>query len=140
MAKKRPLPPRVKRMKRPARLRSARSWLPTYAGKNIVRGYRKRFAVDIVCAIKELEMLGVKIDPVHKQQLLTTARCTEEANRKREAARLEQERLESEMFEYDIDFEFVGWYPSSEGDGSVYTVDSVQIFFEPDDDDLEIPF
>src|SRR5678815_4127706 len=100
MAKKRSLPPRVKRMKRPARLQSARSWLPTYSGKNIVKGYRKHFAVDFVCAIKELEMLGVKIDPVHKQQLLTTVRCAAEARQKKKAAQLQREKLENALFEY----------------------------------------
>lgn len=56
------LPPRVKRMDCSARLQSARPWLKTYNGNNIAAGYRRHFGVDWVCALRELEMLGVKID------------------------------------------------------------------------------
>ena len=52
-------------MKRPGRLVSARSWLPNYTGKNILRGYCKRFCVDWRCALVVLGMLGVKIDPAY---------------------------------------------------------------------------
>jgi len=49
MAKKKPKQsniPRRKRLKREQRLESAKSWLPTYQGKNVFRGYRKRYGVD----------------------------------------------------------------------------------------------
>jgi len=39
-------------------------------------------------------MLGVKIDPVHKQQILTTVRCASEARQGKKAARSEREKLE----------------------------------------------
>jgi hypothetical protein len=67
--KNRALPPRRKRMRRLARLDSARQWLPSYSGKNIVRGYRKRYGVDWLCAVRELRLLGVEIDPQHGAQL-----------------------------------------------------------------------
>ncbi len=57
-------------MDRSARLQSARTWLTTYSGKNIAAGYRRHFAVDWVCAFRELEMLGVKIDSAYKDQIL----------------------------------------------------------------------
>ena len=57
-------------MDRSARLQSARTWLKTYSGKNIAAGYRRHFAVDWVCAFRELEMLGVKIDSAYKDQIL----------------------------------------------------------------------
>lgn len=57
-------------MSRSARLQSARSWLKTYSGQNIAAGYRKHFGIDWVCAFKELEMLGVRIDEGYKNQLL----------------------------------------------------------------------
>ena|SRR5258705_1240279 len=68
--RKRALPPRAKRMDRSARLQSARTWLKTYSGKNIAAGYRRHFAVDWVCAFRELEMLGVKTDSAYKDQIL----------------------------------------------------------------------
>ncbi len=75
MAKKkknRSLPPRQKRMRRPARLDSARQWLPSYRGKHLVRSYRKRYAVDWLCAVRELRLLGVELDPQYVAQLKAT--------------------------------------------------------------------
>lgn len=53
--------PRRKRLSRQARLRSARKWIPTYSGRDLVRGYRKWIGVSRVCAIVELRLLGVDI-------------------------------------------------------------------------------
>jgi hypothetical protein len=72
--KKKPLPPKRKRMKRAARLQSARHWLPTYEGKNIVRGYARWFGVGLECALKEVQLLGVAVDPDYVQQLRETMR------------------------------------------------------------------
>jgi hypothetical protein len=52
-------------MRRQGRLASARSWLPKYSGKNVLKGYCKHFGVDWRCAAAELQMLGVKIDPAY---------------------------------------------------------------------------
>lgn len=95
MAKKNPKQsnvPRRKRLKREQRLESAKSWLPTYEGKNIFRGYRKRYGVDWPTALRELEMLGVEVDPAYREQVLRTVQEQAEArNRKRleKAAELE---------------------------------------------------
>ena len=53
--------PKRKSFNRKQRLDSAKSWLPTYEGSNIVKGYRKRYGVDWPTAFKELEMLGVRV-------------------------------------------------------------------------------
>ena len=66
------MPPRRKRMKRPARLQAARHWLPTFSGKNVVRGYPKWFGVDLGCAVLELGQLGVELDARYVQALRTT--------------------------------------------------------------------
>jgi hypothetical protein len=63
--KKKPLPPRVKRMKRPERLASAKKWIPTFLGKNLLRGYCNHYGVDWRCAAIELKLLGCGIDPDH---------------------------------------------------------------------------
>ena len=63
-------------MERAARLQTAKEWIPQYEGKSIVRGYSKYFGVDFLCAITELEMLGVKLDPNYVAQLkLTVENC-----------------------------------------------------------------
>jgi hypothetical protein len=53
--------PKVKTRRREKRLRSAGEWIKTYTGKHIVKGYAKHYAVDPLCAIVELRMLGVAI-------------------------------------------------------------------------------
>lgn len=71
--KKKRLPgPRLHRLKRSARLNSARAWLPKYEGKRIVRSYRKRYGVDLLCAIAELQMLKVPLDPTYIDRVRTT--------------------------------------------------------------------
>lgn len=70
--RKKALPPRRLRMKRPARLQSAALWIPTYQGKNIVRGYAKWYGVDLGCALKELSLLDVQLDPVYVEHLKRT--------------------------------------------------------------------
>ena len=64
--KRKPLPPRHKRLTRQGRLQAAKTWLRSYPGKNIARGYRKHFGVDSLCAIRELRLLGVAIDPTYE--------------------------------------------------------------------------
>ena len=84
--KRKPLPPRHKRMKRPARLQAAKAWLAKYPGKSVVTGYKKHFAVDALCALAELQMLGVKLDPEYVEK----ARSSEQS--RTEAWRRERER------------------------------------------------
>lgn len=61
-------------MKRAARLQAAKHWLPTFNGKTVVRGYAKWFGVDLECALKELQLLGVQLDPQYVQSLETSIR------------------------------------------------------------------
>ena len=95
MARKKPKQsnvPRRKRFKREQRLASAKSWLPTYEGKNIFRGYRKHYDVDWPTALRELEMLGVEVDPAYREQVLRTVQEQAEARKRKrleKAAELE---------------------------------------------------
>lgn len=61
--------PRHKRLNRTGRIQAAKSWLLKYNGKNIVRGYSKHFAVDLLCAVKELEIIGYRVEPKYVEQL-----------------------------------------------------------------------
>ena len=58
--------------KRENRLRSAKSWIKTYSGKNIVKGYSKKYSVDKLCAVKELRMIGVEISDEYEKQLINS--------------------------------------------------------------------
>ena len=84
--KNRNLGPRRKRMRRPARLMAAVTWRARYGGKNPVRSYARWFGVDLICAITELRMLGVAVDPEYEAQLRRTiaARATWRARRRAE--------------------------------------------------------
>lgn len=68
-------------MKRPARLLAARAWLANYPGKRVVTGYKKHFAVDALCALAELQMLGVKLDPEYVQRVRSSEQSRIEARR-----------------------------------------------------------
>ena len=95
--KKKPLPPRVKRMRRQGRLASARSWLPKYSGKNVLKGYCKHFGVDWRCAAAELQMLGLKIDPAYLAMREGT-----------EAEKARQNRERTQLIEAEED---AHWHP-----------------------------
>jgi hypothetical protein len=65
-------------MNRAGRLQAARRWLVRYDGKRMLRSYARHFAVDLACALKELQMLGVTFDPDYVKALeatLAARRC-----------------------------------------------------------------
>jgi len=94
-------------MNRSARLQSARFWLKTYTGKNIAAGYRKHFGIDWVCAFKELEMLGVKIDEGYKNNLLKSVVGDVAARRRR---RLPPKATFDEFADQDENFAYIAGY------------------------------
>lgn len=85
--------PRRKRFNQQTRLQNAKNWVSIYKGKNIVRGYSKWFGVDLICAMKELEMLGHKIDEQEKQQIQLSLEALQK-NRKRQ---IEKKRKEQDV-------------------------------------------
>jgi hypothetical protein len=101
--------PRRKRMSRTARLQSAKHWIPTYSGRDIVKGYRKWYGVDTVCAILELRQLGVDVPETR----LLEAKRTEEATSQR---RREQKHHAADvdlLCESDESFAFIAGYTSN---------------------------
>lgn len=61
-------------MTRQGRLESAKAtrWVEKYEGKNLIKGCAKWFAVDLLCAVAELRMLGVEISREREMQLRGT--------------------------------------------------------------------
>ena len=43
-----------------------------FSGKNVVRSYANWFGVDLLCAVKELSLCGVAVDPAYVAQFKTT--------------------------------------------------------------------
>ncbi len=92
--KKRPLPPRTLRMKRGARLQSARHWLTTQTGRTavqIAKSYRRHYGVDWPCAIQELAALGIRLDKQRVEQLKQSLDGHHRARARRRAARAKAE-------------------------------------------------
>ena len=54
------------------RLSSSKDWIKIYSGKNIVKGYSKRYSVDKLSAVKELRMIGVEISEEYERQLINS--------------------------------------------------------------------
>lgn len=100
--KNRSLPPRRKRMDRPGRLQSAKHWLKSIrharpAGRRLVRRYAKWYGVDRLCALTELELLEIPIDPVDAERVREEAARPGPKKRKKERAlRKTRELLEVE--------------------------------------------
>lgn len=97
-------------MTRRGRLAAARHWLPKYAGKNVVRAYAKWFGVDLGCALKELQMLGVALNPVYVAQLRLTLQKA--SLRVVASADEEPEIPEGYGEEWDDDFEYIAGFTS----------------------------
>ena len=81
--------PRHKRLKRSMRLQAARCWIAKYDGQDLVKGYSKHFAVDKLCAVNELILLGYKIDDEYIEQLKHNLEIQKRINQKKEELRTE---------------------------------------------------
>lgn len=109
---------RFKRMNQASRLQSAKSWLPTYEGKSILRGYRKHFGVDLLCAMRELEMLGVVLDP---EYIKAVKKGVEAKLLARKRKKIEKQNMFEPVYgvDYDDYFSYIVGY--TEG-GAAYGV------------------
>jgi hypothetical protein len=59
-------------MSRAARLQSGRHWLENFSAKHMVRSYARWFGVDLMCAAKELHILGIQFSPEYLAALRRT--------------------------------------------------------------------
>lgn len=107
--KKKRLPPRHTRMKKNCRLQAAKVWLAEYTGKNIVKGYSKHFAVDKLCAVKELQMIGVQIDPIYIEQLKRSIEGILKAKEAKRRRKQEEEEL-NRYIDSDENFAYIAGY------------------------------
>lgn len=100
-------------MNRKAHIQSARMWLQKYNGKNIASGYRKHFAVDWVCAFKELEMLGIKLDPECVKKVLKSVEDKTLAQQHKKILQKGSLELEQGAIEQDENFAYIAGYTSA---------------------------
>ena len=104
--------PRRKRMRMLARIQAAQQWLPTYTGKNIVRGYARHFAVDLLCSVKELEMLGHQFTPEYKEQLKKSLEGQIKQKQERKRLIEEKKKKVDTPFESDDRFFYIAGHTS----------------------------
>ncbi|RSK27603.1 hypothetical protein EJF36_12345 [Bacillus sp. HMF5848] len=100
------LGPRRKRWGRKVRMENAKEWVKTYTGKNIIKGYSKWYAVDLICAMNELEMLGY---PITEKQKKGVYESIETKKKQKEARKLKRQQDELSDFE-EAGFAFVAGY------------------------------
>jgi hypothetical protein len=124
-----PLAPRHKRMDRKERLDSAKHWLAKYQGKNIIKGYKNRYGVDWPCAVKELQMLSVGLDPeyVGKLKLSIKNRIIE---KQRLNEKKKQELANEISWDSDETFAYIAGYTSA---GFPYGITWEELGEEPSD-------
>lgn len=110
MSKKKQLQPKRKRMKGATRLQSAKNWIPTYIGSNIIKGYRKWFGVDLHCAIRELRCLGVKLDEHYISAALQSQEQRIVLNQKKKEEK--KNKLKEPLYDSDDNFYYLAGYTS----------------------------
>lgn len=98
-------------LKREHRLRSAKDWLKTYSGNNVVKGYSKKYSVNKLCAIKELRMLGIEISEAYERQLINSMEALKQQRLSFKKKR-EDEINASCGFESDENFAMIIGYTS----------------------------
>lgn len=100
-----------KAQRREQRLRKAGQWIVTYRGtpKKIVKHYKERFHVDTVCALKDLQEIGVEFT---QEYLDAVKRSEEERLKQKRMQRLqkEQEKLALMYDDCDDTFAFIAGY------------------------------
>jgi len=98
-------------MTRQGRLSSARAtrWVEKYTGKNIIRGYSRWFAVDLLSAVTELRALGVPINQEREKQIRTTiaTRTSARKHRRKSGIETEEKVLRSDS---DNTFAYIAGY------------------------------
>ena len=123
-------------MKREARLQSAKHWIPTYEGKNLVRGYAKWYGVDQLCSIIELRMLGFQVDEIYEANVRRSIEIRAEKRKQRRLARMKR-KLHDLYPDSDDNFAYIAGYTSW---GFPYGVTWGEIDEKPpwiDDEDIE---
>jgi len=95
--------------KKESRIARARNWLPTYEGNKVVRAYRKKFCVNIICAVRELLEIGYEFKPGYVDNLLKSeAVRIEQLKAKKAEKRLAEEQDD----EQDDRFYYIAGYTS----------------------------
>jgi len=105
--------PRRKKLNKKQRISIANDWLKSYNGKNIVKGYSNWFGVDLLCAIRELRIVGQIISEKYEIQV---RKSVEDKILQRKNAKEKRERIEIDneyINDWESEFEFIVGYTSN---------------------------
>lgn len=100
--------PRRKRLNKKQRISIANDWLKSYNGKNIVKGYSNWFGVDLLCAIRELRIVGQIISEEYEIQVRKSLE-DKFLQRKNAKEKKEYNEIENE-YANDLENEFIVGY------------------------------
>ena len=119
----------TKTQRKEVRLRKARQWLLTYNGtpKHMAKHYRKRFHVDIITALRDLQEIGVEFT---QEYLDAVKRSEEERIRQKRLAKEKKAQEEQDLLYEDSDdvFAFIAGYT---GGGAPYGITWNELGLEP---------
>lgn len=134
-----------KAMKFAERKQKAEKWVTEYDGTlyggDIIKAYRKKFAVDRMKAVEELQLLGVSLTKEQIDREKAAVKAYQEIQRAKKAKRKkirEQKKMEKDnpLFFEDQDdtFYYIAGYTSG---GAPYGVTWEEMGFIPDMEDFE---
>ena len=134
-----------KAMKFAERRPKAEKWVAAYDGTlyggDIVKAYRKKFAVDRMKAVEELQLLGVSLTKEQIDREKAAVKAYQEIQRAKKAKRKrirEQKRMEKDnplFSEYQDDtFYYIAGYTSG---GAPYGITWEEMGINPDMEDFE---
>lgn len=115
------------------RLEKSRKWVEAYAGDNLLKDYRKKFASDQMQTIDDLQKLGVTITPEQIAQERRAVQAHQQQLKRRKAKRRAQRRAkqaEPPLFHEDQSdtFFYIAGYTSG---GAPYGVTWEEMGLEP---------
>lgn len=117
-----------KTQRKEIRLQKARQWILTYSGmpKHMARNYRKRFHVDIMTAVSDLQAIGVEFT----QEYLDAVKRSEEERIRQKRLKKEQKLMDENVLYEDSDdiFAYIAGYTSG---GVPYGITWEELGLEP---------
>ncbi|MDO4336744.1 MAG: hypothetical protein Q4C91_01490 [Eubacteriales bacterium] len=119
----------TKTQRKEVRLQKTRQWILTYNGtpKHMAKHYRKRFHVDIITALRDLQEIGVEFT---QEYLDAVKRSEEERIRQKRLAKEKKAQEEQDLLYEDSDdvFAFIAGYTSG---GAPYGITWDELGLEP---------
>ena len=101
-------------MKKDARLQSAKCWIPKYSGKNLIKGYMKRYAIDELGALLDLRLLGMPIsdDRISEARKKIENKVIQKKSIKEKRKKKELEQSQFLDRDSDEEFAYIAGYTS----------------------------